>query len=274
MSSGYGITNALTGLAATAFTWSSAFATSRDRLNDSIQDELTASASTAQASGQTLVINLGAAVSLSGFALLNHNLGTGACTVKVEADTGPTFATAVVAKAASTINTAAPYDKDAVLQFPAVSKQYWRLTFVHSGTKIVTLGEVLALASITAISRQTVYGAGESERYVLNRVESMTGQLRSSFLAGPIRTKTMPFKDLQGTAQRDELMAMWRATRGGNANLLWVDLIESTATAATGPAMQCLWGKLQESLGWTENDFNLFGIDGLTLVGQGREVGS
>jgi hypothetical protein len=67
---------------------------------------------------------------------------------------------------------------------------------------------------------------------------------------------------------------MWRATRGGAINVLFIDFIESTATAATSAALQCLWGKFQDTLGWTENDFRLFGIDSLTLVGLGREVGS
>ncbi len=74
--------------------------------------------------------------------------------------------------------------------------------------------------------------------------------------------------------ERDELMAMWRATQGGVSNLLYIDLIESTSTAASSAGMQCLWGKLQESLGWTEGDYQVFGVDGLVLVGQGREVGS
>lgn len=274
MSHGYGITSSLTGLAATAFTWSSGYAVSRNRLNDGLQDELAAGAATAQTSGQSLKFDLGAAGYLSAIALLGHNLASGACSVLVEASTDNFVSDTSMVKSLSTVPTSAPNDRDLVLQFPAVSRRYWRLTFTHTGSKLITIGEVLALASVTALSRQAAYGAGESERYVLNRVESTTGQMRSSFLAGPIRTKTMSFKDLQGTAQRDELMGMWRATRGGNANLLWVDFVESTSTAATAAGMQCLWGKLQESLGWTEGDYNLFGVDGLTLVGQGREVGS
>lgn len=275
MSSGYAIANALSGLAATAFTWSSAFTTKRGRLNDGVMDELAAGSSSAQASGQTLVVDLGSATALVGFALLNHNLASGACTVRVRgADNAAITVNVVTAKAASTINTSAPYQKDTVLQFPSVTKRYWEFTFVHTGTKIVTIGEVLAFTSITTLTRQTIYGAGESERYIQNRVETMTGNMRSTFLAGPIRTKQLPFADLRGTSERDELMAMWRATQGGVANLLYIDLIESTATAATSAAQQCLWGKLQETLAWTEGDYLVFGVDGLVLVGQGREVGA
>lgn len=272
MSEGYAIANALSALAASAFAWSSAFTTNRARLNDGVQDEIAAGSSSAQASGQTLSIDLGAAQSLSGFGLLNHNLGSGACTVAITAGTdGITYGTTV--KAASTINTGAPYQKDTVLQFPSATFRYWRLTFAHSGTKTLTFGEILALATITTLSRTSNYGAGESERYVLNSVETETGQQRSTYLGGPIRSKTLPFKDLS-TSERDELMNMWRATQGGNLNLLYIDLIESTATAASSTAQRCLWGKLQQSFGWTEGDFRLFDVDGLTLIGQGREVGA
>lgn len=275
MSAGWAVANALQGLAATSFVWSSGFTTSRNRLNDTIQDELASSAASAVASGQTLAFDLGSAQALSGVALLNHNLATGACAVKVEgADDSAFTVNLVTAKAASTINTTAPYDKDTVLQFPSTTKRWWRLTFTHTGTKVVTLGELLALGTITTLSRNYIYGNGETEKYILNRGEMMTGNVRSTFLAGPIRTKRMPFKDLQGTSQRNELMAWWRATRGGNLNTLLVENIESTATAATSTAMQCIWGYLQEELGWTEDDSNLYGVDALTLVGQGREAGS
>lgn len=60
MSQGYAVTNALAGLAETAFTWSSAYTTNRARLNDGVLDELAASAASAQASGQTLTIDFGA----------------------------------------------------------------------------------------------------------------------------------------------------------------------------------------------------------------------
>lgn len=274
MSHGYATANALGALGAGSYTWSSGFTTARTRLNDGVLDELASGSAAAQASGQTLVIDFGVATALVGFALLNHNLAIGAVTVLIEADTGPTFATAVVAKAATTIVTVAPNHKDAVLQFPSVSKRYWRLTFVHSGTKTLTFGEILALASITTLSRTTIYGAGEDERYVQNRNESRTGHVRTTFVGGPVRTKHLPFKDSVGTAQRDELMGMWRAVQGGTANLLWIEFIESTAIASTAAGQECLWGLLEEQLGWTQGDFNLYDVAGLKLVGQGREVGS
>jgi len=276
MSHAYALSNLLTGLAATAFTWSSAFTTGRNRLNDGLQDELAAGSSTAQASGQTLTVDLGSAQSVAAVALLNHNLATGACTVAVTYadDSGFTVGTGT-AKAASTVPTSAPNEKDLVLQFPAVSKRYWRLTFAHTGTKIVTLGELLLLGTITTLSRRRIWGHGEEERFITNRVETSTGNTRSTFLSGPIRTKRLPFKDLRGTSERNEVMSMWRASKGGCLKLLWIDTVESTATAATEEGMECLWGKLQESLGWTEDDFSLYTPDAaLELVGSGREAGS
>lgn len=274
MSQGYAVTSALSGLAATAFTWSSAYTTNRDRLNDTIQDKLAASASSAQASGQTLVVDMGSAVALVGFALLNHNLASGACTVGVRAaDNAAISLNVVTAKAASTITTAEPNHKDTVLQFPSVTKRYWEFTFVHAGTKIVTLGELLALATITTLSRTSIYGDGEDERFITNQSESKTGHLRSTFVGGPIRTKQMIYKDLS-PAEKLELRTMWAAVRGGVSNLLWIEYIESTSTAATEAAQECLWGKIESVFSWTQDDFRLFNPNSFKVVGQGREVGS
>lgn len=271
MSQGYAVTNALTGLADTAFTWGSAYAINRGRLNDGILDELASSAASAQASGQYLLIDFGSAVSLTAIAILNHNLASGACTVEVKCGTDAT--TGVTAKAASTVVTTAPNQKDTVLQFPAQSYRYWRLTFFHTGTKIVTLGELLAIATVTTLSRASAYGDGETEKAVLNRNVSQTGHQRSTFLAGPLRTKRRIYKDLS-TSEKAELRAMWAASMYGNANLLWLDLIESSASAATEAAQECLWGKIEPEFDWTQGDYRLFDPGDITLVGQGREAGS
>lgn len=272
MSQGYAITNALTSLAATAFTWSSAYTTNRARINDGILDELASSASSAQASGQTLSLNLGSATALVGLALLNHNLASGACTVTITAGTdGVTYGTTV--KAASTITTTGPNSKDTILQFPSASFQYWRFTFAHTGTKIVTLGEVLALTAIATLSRTTIYGDGENEQAILNKNISATGHQRATFVGGPVRTKRLIYKDLS-TSEKAELRAMWAATSYGAANLLWLEFIESTADAATEAAQECLWGKIEDTFEWTQDDYRLFNSNPFNLVGQGREVGS
>ena len=53
MSHGYATANALSGLAAAAFTWSSGYAVARTRLNDGILDEVASGSAAPQASGQT-----------------------------------------------------------------------------------------------------------------------------------------------------------------------------------------------------------------------------
>jgi hypothetical protein len=272
MSHAYATTSALTGLASSAFTWSGTGVNS-SRLNDGLMDALATSSASAQASGQTLKVDLTGATALVGWALLNHNLASGACTVLIEAGTdGVTYGT--VAKAATTIVTTAPNQKDSVLQFPSASFRYWRLTFVHTGTKVVSIGELQALTTVTTLTRKQVWGHGENERYVTNRNESRTGQVRATFLGGPIRTKTFSFKDLQATTQRDELMTMWRATLGGVNNLLWIETVDSSASAGSAASQECIWGKLAETRSWTEDDFDLYNMDGFELVGLGREVGS
>lgn len=272
MSQGYAVTNALTGLAAANFTWSSAYTSNRGRLNDGILDEIASSAASAQASGQTLSIDLGTATALVGFMLLNHNLATGSCTITVTAGTdGITYGTTV--KAASTVVTTAPNHKDTALQFPSASFRYWRLTFAHSGTKVVTLGELIAITAITTLSRTSIYGDGESERAIINKNVSLTGQQRATFVGGPVRTKRLLYS-LLSTSEKAELRAMWAATTYGVSNLLWLEFIESTAIAATSAAQECLWGKLEPNFDWTQGDFRLFDPNPFNLVGQGREVGS
>jgi len=273
MSHGYAVGSALSGLAAGSFTWSSGYTSDRSKLNDTLQDEIAAGSSSAQASGQTLAWDLGSAQALVGVALLGHNLASGACAVKVEgADDSGFSVNLVTAKAASTITTTAPNDRDTVLQFPSVTKRYWRLTFTHSGTKIIKLGEVLALAAITTLSRTKAYGHGETERYLQNRNDSPTGSVRSTLLSGPVRTKRIPFKEMAGTAQRDELLSMWRACLGGVLPLLWIETIESSASAATSAGMECLWTKMNASIDWTESDFTIYDVSAFELMGQGREV--
>lgn len=272
MSQGYAVTNALSALAAAAFTWSSGYTVARTRLNDGIMDEVAAGASSAQASGQTLSIDLGAATALVGFAILNHNLASGACTVAITAGTdGITYGT--TAKAASTITTTAPNEKDTVLQFPSASFRYWRLTFVHTGTKIVRVGELLAFAAITTLARTSIYGDGDSERAFLNKNVSGTGHQRATYLGGPVRTKRLIYKDLS-TAELAELRAMWAASTYGTSNLLFIPLIESTAIAATAAAQECLWGKMQKEFDFMRADFNLHDPSSFVIVGQGREVGA
>ena len=111
-------------------------------------------------------------------------------------------------------------------------------------------------------------------RFGVVRCITTVRNTRSTLLNGPIRSKTLPFVDQQGFSQREALLAMWRATHGGNENLLWLESIDSTSGAWTNnaPGIDCLWGKLQPAMGWKENDYNLFDVDAFTLQGLGRAV--
>ena len=273
MSQGYAVTNAMTGLAAGSFVWSSGYTTARTRLNDGIMDELASGSSSAQASGQTLDIDLGAATALVGMALLNHNLASGACAVLVGAATASNYSDVATVKAATTIVTTAPNSKDTVLQFPSTNKRYWRLTFTHSGTKTLTIGELLAFTAITTLTRGSIYGDGDAEQPFLNKNVSGTGHQRATFLGGPVRTKRLIYKYLN-TSELAELRAMWAASTYGVSNLLFIPLIESSASAATSAGQECLWGKLQEEFDFTRADYSLNDPSNFIIVGQGREVGS
>ena len=46
------------------------------------------------------------------------------------------------------------------------------------------------------------------------------------------------------------------------------------ASAGSAASQECMWGKFQESLSWSQPDFGLYDVDELTLVSLGREVGS
>lgn len=265
----------LTGLGVGAFTWSTGVTTDRDALNDNLQDKLCSGGGPAAV--VRLVVDLGAAQTVAAIAALSHTMAQYALpyvTVEAAADAG--FTTSLVACRSGPLPTTGPGTRDFVAQFTPVSRRYWRLSFqdLTPVNVIPAIGELIFLSSVVTLPRLKTYGWGESERYVLNRVESRTGNVRSTFLAGPIRSKTWPFVDQQGFSQREALLAMWRATHGGNENLLWLEQVDSTsgAWAALSPGIDCLWGKLAPSMAWKESDFNLFDVDAFMLTGLGRAV--
>lgn len=275
MAHAYATVNAAAGLAASAFTFTNMTASNKAFLNDAAMDRVCSA--TASNATRSIDLDFGSATAIVGFALLNHNIASWSPTsITIKAADAADFVSGLVtAKAASGVNTDAPNEKDLILQFPAYTKRYWRIEFASSATETLRLGELFALGSsaLTALTRTKAYGHGESEAYVTNRTESRTGNVRSTFLAGPLRTKRLPFVDLQGVSQREELMAMWRAAKGDVTNLLWVEYVESTNTAATDAGMECLYGKLQPALSWRETDYTLFDVDALELRQVGRDVG-
>lgn len=275
MTHAYTVGNGLSGLAASAFTWSTAATTDRDALNDGRMSKTCSSGSSA--STIDLTIDCGSATSIYGFALLSHTIGTSyptrsvACAISGADDAAQTV-NAVTAKAASTINVTAPNHQDCVLTFPVQTKRYWRLRFTHTGTVAIVVGEVFALGFASALTRKKVYGWSESERYYANIAESRTGETHATFLAGPRRTRRLPFADLS-SSEKAEVMAMFRMTKGGVTPLLWIEDYNSTASAATASEQECIWGRVQQSLGWTEGDYSLYGPEALELTSLGRVVG-
>jgi hypothetical protein len=276
MAHAWATTNALAGLAESAFTFTNWTASNKSFLNDAAMD---GACSTGTASGTTryLDINFGVATDVYGFALLNHNLASWSTpTVAITGATDAAFTTGLVTKTASDINQTAPNEKECVLLLNAgAQKRYWRLTFGSDATEALRLGELFAITSnnYQVLSRLKVYGWGESEEFISNRAAMRTGNVRASFLAGPIRSKRLPFVDMQGASQREELMAMWRAAKGDATPLLWIEQRELSAVGASNEGQECLYGRLQSALSWRETDYTLYDVDALELRSLGRDVG-
>ena len=289
----YVASNALTGLAASAFAWytasgtpsSGAFTPSPDNrsyLNDGRMDrQLTVAASAA--SGLNVIIDMGAATQLVGIAILNSNPAVqdpGAdMAVAVHASSNATFAADVnAAKASSTLYSAlSPRNKDHVLQWnQSLNKRYWRITWEWSGGNITNfrVGELIAFTASTQLTRRTIYGSGEGKKFFSASEQFSTGERRAMFLGGPQRMLSMLFSDLNAT-QRDELDAMWGAVKGNVSKLLWIDSYEAVATAAAAAEQNCVWGRLDEDeLAFPEDDFALYNMRGFTLRSLGREAGA
>lgn len=274
----YSTTNALTSLAASAFTWSNAATTNRSYLNDGRMDRRFAVGASV-ASGINVVIDLGSATALMGFAVLNSNCAVqksdAALRVRAADDAGISV-NVVTAKAASTLySSLAPRNKDHVLQFASVSKRYWELTWTWTGNVTnFSIGELWAYASSTTLSRRTIYGSGEGKKFYTASEQFQVGERRALFLGGPQRVLSMLFSDLT-SSQRDELDAMWVAVNGNVAPFLWIDSYEAAATAAATTEQNCVFGRLDEDeLHFPQDDFGIYSMKGFTLRSAGREAGA
>lgn len=289
MSHAYSTVNRLHGLAAAAFTWSPAYSSSdRAYLNDSRMDRrVNVGNGSGSPSTTTVVIDLGTARGLKGFALLNHNFaiqtgGTG--TVKVEgADDSGMSTNLVTAKAATTLsaemsaNAMDPKNKDHVLQFAAVTKRYWRLTFAWSGGSItnLTFGELYAYDDVTQLTRKGIYGSGDREDVFTSEIQFGNGDTRGLFLGGPVRSMTLRWQDLS-ESELLELRALWYAAYGNAGKLLFIPSYEATATAAAAAQQDCIYGRLsrRNSIEYPEMDYLLHSFDDLVVRSLGREVGA
>lgn len=283
MAFAYATTNALSALSASAFTPGSGPSdATRAYLNDGRMDRQYVF--TAAASSNTLVIDMGSATTLRGLAILNHNLVDSVAprTIKIEAaDDAAITINAVTAKGTTTVtddgSDTNPTNKDTVLQFAAVTKRYWRLTFAwDSGSFALKIGELFAYASSTQLSRGQVDGSGETERMVVtNPVELQTGDTRFGFLGGPVRTKHLRSDSTLSTSERKELLTLWRLLRGPVTPFLWIESYEASASSALLPEQDCIFGRLAlPDFAWTWSDYNLSQPPELVIRSLGRELGS
>lgn len=286
MTIGYCPFNALVGVATSAFSWSNAYAMAtleKNAIADGKMSSL-ATSGTASAAPIHFIIDFGSATSIRGFALLNHNLGDGtwtAPTVRVQCDSASDFSTATTVKAASTIPllTRGYRTKDTALMFSSGSARYWRLTFAEtSGTpnRIVSFGELFAIGTtvpVVSLSRTPIYGEGISYEYLHNEVELSNGDVSRSLRAGPVATRSFTFDD-QTEAQRDELLTMWHASQGGVTSLLYIPGYVANSSAATAAEQECMLGRLQPTMGWTQPDYAVFGLSGFELRSRAREIGA
>lgn len=259
-----------------SFTWSDSSDTNNAFLEDGLMDKLW-EAETSPSGGISVVIALSGASEVNCIAVLNSNVAgmSGTPTLKVEGADDSAFTTnAVTVKAASTLNItgAQLHRKDHVLQFTATTKQYWRLTWTWTGTAQLKVGEIV-LGKSTALSRAIVYGNTEGAIIKKTSVESATGGIRSHFLAGPIKTRTLPFEDLDEDEQ-EELLTMYLDSNGGATSMLWIEEYEATSTAADADHQRCIFGKLEEDrFTWDNFDFGRSTPSALTIRSHGREAG-
>lgn len=279
MAYAYATTNLLSGLAAGAFTWSAGTGgATRSRLNDGWMDARYNNGDSA--SGITLVIDFGSAVSLSGIALLNHNAAVqkSDAAVRVRAATDAAISVSVITpKVATTLNTAVGLNKDHVLQWAtSATKRYWELTFTWTGTvSQFSIGELYAFVAQTQLSRKSIYGSGDRPIIKTAEVEFYSGGSNSYFQGGPIRVKRMMFSDLNPTA-RAEMLAMWTATKGSATPLLWIESYEAVSTAAAVTEQEVVYGRLKqlEELDLPENDYQLYTPSEFVVESLAREIGS
>lgn len=274
----YVVTNQLTSLAASVFTWSNGATTNRSYLNDGRMDKRQNIGNAS--SGINVIVDLGSAKQLVGAAILNCNAAvqkTDAAVV-VAASSSSTFAADVnTAKSASTLySTTAPRNKDHVLQWNAnYTKQYWRLTWTWTGTVTdFSIGELFFFTSSTSLTRRSIYGSGESMEMRVAQTEMQYGETRGLFLAGPIRALNLQWQDLTAS-ERNELQTMWSSSYGGASPLLWIASAEAVSTAAAVAEQECIYGRLEKpAFAWTENDYSLYTPDGFNLRSLGREAGA
>ena len=275
MPSAYVVSNALAPLAPLTAITNSGFyddATQRPLLVDGRMDKQVVFTVDSEA---IIGVDFGTAITLTGWALLNHNLanlGAGTVTISAANDSGFTSGV-VVAKATTTLNFTPPRHRDHVLQFAAVSRRYWSLEFQHGSIFQMRLGELFPFVASTQLTRGYTDGSSEPEEILSVGAQMMYGERRDVFLGGPMRHKRMRFQDYT-TANNAELLAMWRATQGPVNPLLWIESYEAVSTAAAVAQQDCIYGKLElQTFEAPFTDFDLVQPPELIIRQKGRGAG-
>lgn len=271
--------NLLRGLASTGFTVSSGPSDStRAYLNDKRADkryDLTSAAT-----GITISVDLGSAMSPDTAAVINHNfqsVGAGTKVIAVVAADDAAFTVNAVTMATATLDASSPRPRDTCLSWAPTAKRYWRFSFAWTGggNAALSIGELL-LGVGTSLSRGEQDGSGETETVRAPVVELANGGTRGIFIAGPVLERSLVFSDFT-EAQRDILRTMWRNARGPTVPLLWCESwTQGVVTATISEAAQrCIWGHLEmPSFGWRWSDWALVKPPDLVIRAQGREVGA
>jgi len=274
MTHAYYVNSIISGFSASSCTWTTGPATdTRLYVVDGRLDKryvLSSVASTAN-----VVIDFGTSTSVKSFAVLNSNISeaSGTPTLLVESDDNAGFSSPTTRKAATTLNLVAPNNKDHALVFTAAAERYWRLTWTWTGSFALKVGEIVAATTVTTLGRTSIFGSGESEEYKNSRVEMANGDVRSHFISGPIPSRSLNF-DALSAADREELFIMHRATRGGALPILWIDDVVESTSAGTAASQRCIYGRTQPTLGWTQDDFAIYGVSGIEIRGMTREMGA
>lgn len=277
MTHAYAVTNVLSGLAAAAFTpGTGASDATRSYLNDVRMDrQYTFGAATSN----RLDIDLGSSKALVAIALLNSNLGSlsGTPAVTITATDNSDYTTAATtAKQSSPLTKVAPNAKDHLLQFPSVTKRYWRLQFAWDGSsQTLKIGDVFAAAALTSLPRAAVYGgSGDIEDILTVQSSMIYGETRAAFYGGPVREFRRRFAD-QSASDLAALRLMWGATLGPVTPVLWAETVGSVQTEASAAEEVCVYGRLSvPSFDSQQDDYGIHQPGEFSIRSLGREVGA
>lgn len=274
MTHAYAATNLTRGLGASSWTLNLGGGPSDDTrlyLNDGRLDRQVVFASGASANIQ---VDLGSAMEVRGLAVLNHNMsGFTSPIFSCEAGNSSNLVTdyILLTGVAETVPQTAPAHRDLVVQFATgVSRRYWRFNTSWTGASVLRVGEAFLYGAPSTLTRGFTDGTGESEEFITVPVQTRFGDARTSFLAGPIRSRRFRAQDYSA-ANNAELQAMWRASRGGAIPLLWIN--DYSPGSFTTARKDVMLGRLGADYSWTYSDFDLVQPPELVLRSLGRAVG-